>query len=888
MKHLKPQRLAALTKVHEDQGRYHLVATNIVHFTLDAGAVLPEIVMWPFLAEVLGKEAAIDGGMFKMRGEVLVSGAAYPPGGPKPVCQARVKLGTIDKAITVVGRRVWKRGVSTAPEPFERMPLVWENAYGGPTFKPNPIGKGHAQPTEPGTEWELPNLEDPKQLIKAQSDHPIPANFGAVDFTWPQRFDKLGTYDQEWLKTRFPGHAKDMDPTVFNTSLPDQWLKEYFRGDETFKLENLHPTRPVIEGRLPGLTTRVFVTHKPQSGDERFREIPMRLDTVHLFPNADRGVLIFRGVFEVEEDDAGDILHMLSACERIGERKPEEHYRTVLAQRLDKETGALHSLRDKDLLPNNLPAVPITLGGEVEAMKMLIASEGLMGAHAREGAALKLEAAREKVRELGKNPDDYVPKELPPQEAPPDPEDLAFYMEGVDRQVADIRTESEGRQQEAEAQRAQVEAQARKLCTDNGVDYDAILAKNKGDGAGPPKFTAEGELERMNEMLTMAQNGGVALPEVEAQLRDPELRKKLEKAEEAARMSYRMTAHWRDPAAALDPERSAELRVELSRKRASGEPVGALNLTGADLSGMDLSGMDLTEAWLESTDLSGADLSATKLDRAVLAHANLTETKLAGASLHAANLGATTASNTDFSGAGLENAIFDRARLIGTKLRDTSINGASFLETVFEETDISGARGDNLLFLKLELRGVSFNRCTFTKASFLECQLIEADFSEAIFYKCSFVGTNADGAVFDRATLTNCPFAAATTLVGASFFKAKLLGINTRGLDLRRADFTQAKLDGSDLSETDLTEASFDFAIARDARFAKANLTRARFTSANLMGAILQGATAHGTSFEDANLFRADLLRIKVNGSTVTKDAYMTQMRFIEDRGPRG
>src|SRR6185312_16612224 len=107
----------------------------------------------------------------------------------------------------------------------------------------------------------------------------------------------------------------------------------------------MHPRRARIEERLPGVCTRAFITQKTAAG-EVFREIQTRLDTVRFFPHAERGVVIFHGMVEIEEDDGRDVLHLVLACEDLGKPRPVEHYREVLAQRLDKAKGYLLGLRD--------------------------------------------------------------------------------------------------------------------------------------------------------------------------------------------------------------------------------------------------------------------------------------------------------------------------------------------------------------------------------------------------------------------------------------------------------------------------------------------------------------------------------------------------------------
>jgi hypothetical protein len=131
---------------------------------------------------------------FKFFTDVIVLGSAYPRRAPAPHRQISVKVGKTTKRIDVWGKRFieWRNGkpLIGPPEPFEKMPVVIENAYGGadrrvpvkdgpltvadherlqadhPGMYPrNPLGKGYVVVRDPVDGVELPNLEDP--------DHPL-------------------------------------------------------------------------------------------------------------------------------------------------------------------------------------------------------------------------------------------------------------------------------------------------------------------------------------------------------------------------------------------------------------------------------------------------------------------------------------------------------------------------------------------------------------------------------------------------------------------------------------------------------------------------------------------------------------------------------------------
>lgn len=879
MKVIKPQKLSFLSRTFEHDRQPYLVTTVLAFFPLDARTLLPEVALWKFAAAELGKDAALDLGMPKARAELLVTGKAYSSGRqPRPAFTVRARIGTIDKTLYVVGDRHWKYRVASDPAPITEMALNWTNAFGGPGYALNPLGRGFAAPDEKDALHFLPNIEDPKSPLTSPRDRPPPAGFGAYDFMWPQRYAKLGTYDEDWLKERYPGFAKDMSLGAFNTAPEDQHIEGSFKEDEAFSLENLHPEKPLLEGRLPGITARCFINQRTVSG-EVFREIPLRLETVHFFPNAERGVLLFRGMVRVEDEDAADVLQAVVGAEVPGASKPVEHYRRVLEQRLDRKSGHLFALRDGDLLP---PLDPTPRTGPREKddfaeMEALLATEGLLEKHLRRGAEVERERAKEQLRAHGLDPDRYLPP-LAPEEPPPDLEHL---HETVERTMVLV----EAKKAEADELRRKAEDDARRLCAAQGLDYDKLLEEQRRKAGGPPMFSAKGQLEHLRAMAELGRNAGVELPLVEEQLADPGLEDRLVAVEKQLREVYVKLAHHFPAGAAREEEERRRLREAVVADYSEGKSLADRDFTGADLSGLVLEGADLKDTMLEAVNLAGANLRRVDLSGAVLARADLTGADLTGAKLVGANLGAAKLCGAKVTGsADLTRAVLAKADLTKVDLRGATLEGADFSEAIFADADLREVAASELTFLSSDLSGAKFAGANLEKCNFLEVNVAGVDFSSARLNSAVFLGAKGDGAIFRDAQLDNLRAVRDCSFAGADFRGASLEKANLRGTVLARCDFTEARLSDADLSECDLREAKFYLAIAIGTRFVKADLSKADMFSANLMNAILQRATVHGTCFEAANLFGADLFRIQVDGGTILKDAELGQARFVKAR----
>lgn len=354
MKVFKDKEHSLLVRPFGIRDSLYLACTVLVFFDLNRPEdLLGEQELWSVVPGLLGPEGVLDAGMPKPQGEVLVTGSCFAPAGTeRPASEVSFRLGSLAKRLAVFGDRAWAGtaagAVITDPKPFQEMPVTWKNAFGGEGFDRNPYGKGlHPAPSSDGrNRIPLPNIEDPRDLIGSPSQRPEPAGFGPLDVMRPQRSSKQGTYDEAWLRERWPHFPDDMNYAFFNTAPEDQVLDGFIRGDETLEVVNMHPDVPGIQSRLPGVRIRCFVTRKedleaPPEEGEVFEEVTTRVDTVWLFPAVLRGVAAYRGTTRIQDDEYVDVLRVLVATERMTDApRPIEDYLEEQKRRLDRTVPA--------------------------------------------------------------------------------------------------------------------------------------------------------------------------------------------------------------------------------------------------------------------------------------------------------------------------------------------------------------------------------------------------------------------------------------------------------------------------------------------------------------------------------------------------------------------
>lgn len=873
MKIIKPQCLSLLSRTYEFQRRFHLGVSVIAYIPLqNEPSLLPEVALWKFAAEALGKDAALDICIPKSRAEFLVTGSAYTPDGqPQPACRTAASLGTQRKELFVFGDRVWNGTTATDPAPFTEMPLDWAHAFGGADYARNPLGKGFEPVQMNGQKVQpLPNIEHPDRLVTHPGQKPEPVCYGPIDQMWPQRAKKVGTYDDEWLKNDFPGYARDIDWSFFNLAADDQHQAAPFTGDEAYRFDNMHPAEPVIEGRLPGVLARSFINRK--IGDtEAFEEVALGLTTCWFFPHAKRAVLIYQGSAEVWTDDASDVAHIMVAAERHGQAREIDHYRHVLRQRLDKERGHLYALRDSDLTPGDMGKA------DTQVAVTPAADKGLAQQNQRRKAEREIQQARDKVTGYGLDPDEYAPGPLPPEETPPSLEELPDYVDRIEKEV-------EAARQKEEEDFKRREADLEKSFQAMGMDYDDIRKEQKATPKGPPTFSADGKVRELREIADGLRAQGASADHVDEIYRDTDNLRLWKDSEIQLREMYRTMAHYQDPADAMDPEKGAATRQAVIDTHARGASMAGWDLTGADLSGLNLCGADLEGAWLESARLDGTDLSGAKLNRAVLAHASLRGATLSGTRLQGASLGGGDLTDARLDTADMTGATLARARLAGTSLQKAVLVDADFMETVFTDTDLRGACLDGLSFIESDLRGVRFTGASLRKCNFIKTDLRAVDLSGADLGEAVLITVRAAGTRFTKASMVKTRIIEHSDLDHASLTECDMTEANMRGCNLLGCDLSNSVADRADFSECDLRGANLYRVVAREAMWIKARLDQASLVSANLMNGILRNVDLFGTDLRGANLFGADLSRAGTDAQTNFSEALMKRAQMLPAR----
>lgn len=685
---------------------------------------------------------------FKRRGECLVLGSCHPPGGRATRSQIAFSIGAVQKNIAVFGDRTFEGGLDR-PAEFTSMPLTWERAFGGRGHAINPAGV------------ELPNLEDPQQLIQGRGERPAPTCTTPISPLWPERLKRAGTYDAAWLAKGYPGLASDIDWDCFAAAPPDQRIEGWWRGDEELVLVNLVPGTPSFRTRLPGVSPRAFLT-PADSADPlaHLWEVPLRLDTIVVETDVGAIRCVWRGVLDVMSEDLEEMGSLCVLHDEPGMKRSAEACRGVFE-------AALVARRNEERA--------------LEADAPTSVSGGASGS-ANEPLFKTLVGTAVKWSHL----------------------DQAMTVDDTD----------------SAALRDDVLALLKKqgLVAEPGSPLASILDRLPEDG-GAPRALDEEELRTMQERMLAEE---VERMRGEGAELRKQVQRALYEGQSCAGWDLSGVDLSRLRLSGGDFRKARFRRAILAGTIFGGTDFADATFEECEISDAQLEEARLDRATfhfcrLERTHFRAASLDDARFTECLLRGARFSQSFGRRAELLDSRLDDATFDDAVFDGADLTGSVLDRALLARTSLVDVwMIEGVSAKDARFDRCDLRKLRATG----GTDVSGSTFAACYGPGARFNGAIARKTDFSFSDLERASFTGADLRGAVLMGCRLRKARFddanAMAAKLLKSDLFEARLERANLRGADLRGAS-----LYGAELLKATLDGAKLDLANLDATRLAK-------------------------------------------------------------------
>lgn len=234
------------------------------------------------------------------RAEIFLAGHAYAPSSG-PVEEMRVRLGVFDGTRPVLDKTLLVRENGG----FQKIPLVYERAFGGPGCADNPFGVGAVSGLGE------PNIVDPQQ-------EQCPAGFTPLGQGLPARKALLGKMPRKVLESPLIELPDDFDWRYFQAAPPGQQV-DFLRGNEWIAIYGVHPSRSRVRTRLPGALGLARVHGLSGFGVAEGQPLTLHADVLRIDSDEQRCTLTFRGVFPVPREDALSALCVAAGVQLPGE-----------------------------------------------------------------------------------------------------------------------------------------------------------------------------------------------------------------------------------------------------------------------------------------------------------------------------------------------------------------------------------------------------------------------------------------------------------------------------------------------------------------------------------------------------------------------------------------
>jgi uncharacterized protein YjbI with pentapeptide repeats len=924
MKTIRPLQLSTQNQVLVHNNQHYFVVSVTIGLDISSGLPILEFDWTKTIYDTPNNIPMPDAGMPKPNGEYLITGSYYAPNNlPTEGGEIKINFGEQKKGLLVFGSRKWENGLPTKPEPFTSLPINYTSAFGGKGFDENPNGLGFKDET-------LPNIETLKQLITSASDKPEPAGFSVFDQTLPQRKIYQGTYDEHYMEKYFPGYPGDFDWRYFNCAPKDQWIDEYYKGNEDFEIYGMHPTKSMVKGRLPGLKPRCFLqnhigrTITPNDDSNlAFTELALNLDTVHFFPENELALLTWRGTIQVNDDEGEEIKNAIFAYESDSQTaQTKDYYLSALNRRLQSKDHLLNHFNTQDLIPNGhkcameiLQEMALADFGDSELGKNLDAKAKTAStfiAEQSESINKQIEAGMPKpelttdlpehakkidFKELLIKQDDLKPdldlenfnkkiENILPGITAGDPKKLElknFSFEKLDKIMEQVALFTAKKKDQVIEGISHAQDQIKEQLKNNMGSLDELTEEQKNLLQ-----------DQLNSLEVSDQKSETPMPRM--------------KVDEIIAATSQLEPQFTDAMNQLNSLKSAGIDNELTQnleQMIKGQLSGQQDSIGKSLRSAEVgfkelyikgahfqensksphkmelddvkqvflskfrAGEVLADGDWACIDLSGEDLQGVDLSGAYLEQVNFTGANLSHAKLTGAILARANLDGADFSHADFNNANVGAVSAIKTNFSGADLKGAKLSRGNFSGADFSHSILRETETLEITINNTNFSEADATGFKIIDRDVVGANFTQAILSSSCFMQSSLRGVIFDSAQMQSCVFAD-TTVTETQFKKANLLS----------TCFAVTE-DAENEGKGRLTNIDFSYAIIEKSNFQNIFMPETNFTGASVINCNFNGADLSNSNLSQANMPLTQFRKAKLTGSNL-RDSNFNQAFFAK------
>lgn len=886
MRILKPLRLGCLHRPYKFRQRNYLGVTVFAYldFSSENGFLFcTEQEMWNLFNEVavndFGAEL-LDMSIPKKQPEILVSGYGFGKYAVEGRTAVQIKVGNVKKDLWVTGDRVWEGGRPSKPKDFERIPISWKNAFGGPSFSANPYGKGFTSLNDKMSDLiSLPNIEDPNNPVIRKNERYKPASFSMLPIEYEGRNKLLGTYDQKWQEEDFPGFADDIDWSYFNSAPNDQRLASLEIGDE-LTFTNLHPDKATLTTSIPPVKIRFFYGYDESSAHfdgEKFEEGDLALMGYWGFPSVEKAILIFQGSLEIVEDDAADLKYMLFALEESGDSKPASYYEEVFKLRTDLRVGGLYSLLDSQLMPRKFMApaeYETTKISKLLHNKLNRARKDLERQKRELLATLKLsedelnrlilqeeeidEIAKEQYIELTKLSEDIIQKQKHPD-----------FEDNVLRQIALIEKQQDT--SKYKSKRKQLIKQLNEGKTEFNGSLEELKLHDEQQAVFFQSFPMDEELSLESDMASGIECEQESIREMNAFIQ----KRNQESFELLDKMSNNSAFYSNERANKINQIKTDFDVVMATTKLKEGDYYSVVN---AQICDEDFLGQSICRA----SEIVDCHFTSCNFQKVNFNEAEFTNCVFSNCALDSANLSGATFVDCIFVGCSVENVKCFKTQIVNTDFKNSTLKSWVTSKLLFDGINIVDCVLESLLYERSTVRNIVFENTDLIRVGHVRGRVENISFRNCKVESFGFVSIkNISGLSVIETEIGKFFLQAESKLKNLHIEKSNISDSSFRDVLLEATSIRASNLRRNDFSKTVFSRIKVESTYFRESLFIRSVFDSSMFIRADFSFTLLKHSNFNHCVFNQCSFFSADMAGAQRTKNTIFESCLLDRVNFV-------
>lgn len=801
-------------------------------------------------------------------GEWLLAGSAHAPSQiPADKWIVSAGLGASKKQLNVYGERMFGRASIQSLKPAIQVPLTWNRCWGGSTVSENPQGCGVR---ESNGAVIVPSIEYPNFEWTNPETPSKPASMLPIEPKHPLRQKYAGSYGANYLKDFFPGFPDDCSWKYFNLACLDQQIDGYWKGDETFEFLNLHPQYPKIEGSLPELRPRIWVSKR----DDILEEIPLQLGRVLFFPEAMIGVVLYQSVIDSNSLDGADIERILGAIESMHDSKQQEtFYEDIWQKRTGRNTdSALASLDDSELCSQRYEICFSALDSVFKKGR----NKETANRKSREMSE-RLESMNEEfLAEADKFSDSEAPKKLV-QDVVEKMRDSFPVVESDSRHgygsniselsqyIKNVREELKGQLHQTTQKKSLLE-QSKQSLLDAKKSINDISSQSKQFNPLESSFEKPDIKNELKEGLKRIEEIVLGAPPAGREKEWLDLRKNWERNKEFFTDDsklHRKGSDFKDQISIIQkmiedrPKKSnmqgliEELEtlisgVEGGRSEKRFEPLIIEDLKNPHENWPQV-GQDYEMYGFRNWNFKKGHLKKLRLTKCSFLQCDLSDSLWEDCIFDSCDLSEINITNASFV-----NVTFLHCQLRGSLAPKSKWKNSKFIKCEAQFSFWNGSNWEGGSLLHTDLTESVWNESELNQSTMIECNLQQAMFVSLNANRTSWLHCDFTDGGWNKVSLSNSVFymnKMAKNWRDSNFNKVSLRSANLDGSDFHGATFNSVEFNEADLSNSNLSRIK-----ARNVHFVRAQFNGSDISESTIENSNFLEANLRGTSFADSDL----------------------------------